>query len=107
MFKRCSAKSEWSFDLGVGEVIDLPIYVTVELQRRDRLNIQLPYKNCFCRQPFELAQGNIGAEIHSDAGINLNYAEDKYNQGTSPVVSCIQKLTKDDILQPFISKKNL
>ena len=38
-----------------------------------------------------------------DAGILLNYDDDDYSQGYNQIKEAFRALTKDDILQPYIS----
>ena len=47
----------------------------------------------------------IRNEKHPHAGLILNYAEDKNNQGYSHFVYCFQHSTKQGIHQNFIPQK--
>ena len=51
------------------------------------------------------AHCNIGKEKYPDAGILLNY-DDDFSQGYSHIKEAFRALTKDDILQPYISDDN-
>ena len=104
--KDVQQQSEWIFDLGVGERIDLAINVVVGFHQSERLNSQLLHKDSSKRPSVKFAQCIIGTERYPDAGINLNYAEDKNSQGYGRIVSCFTHLTKDDILQPYISQED-
>ena len=42
-------QDEWSFELGVGQGTDLPFYVLVGFQRKDRLTNQSFYFDSFYR----------------------------------------------------------
>ena len=57
----------------------------------------------FCRLPVVTAQAIIGTEKNPDAGILINYDDDYYSQGYSQTKEAFRALTKDDILQPYIS----
>ena len=49
------------------------------------------------------AQVVIGTERYLDSAILLNYEDDDYSQGYSQIKEAFKSLTKDDILQPYIS----
>ena len=57
----------------------------------------------FCRLPVVSAQCIIGTESYPDADILLNNDDDDYSQGYSQIKEAFRALTKDDILQPYIS----
>ena len=59
----------------------------------------------FCRLPVVSVQCIIGTEKYPDAGILLNY-DDDYNQGYSQIKEAFRALTKDDILQTYLSDDN-
>ena len=46
---------------------------------------------------------HIGTETYTDAGILLNYDDDDYSQRYGQTEEAFKALTKDDILQPYIS----
>ena len=59
----------------------------------------------FCRLPVVSAQCIIGTEVFPDAGISLNNDDDDDStQGHSEIKEAFRVLTKDDILQPYISE---
>ena len=60
----------------------------------------------FCRLPVVSAQCIIGTEKYPDAGILLNYDDDDYTQGFSQIKEAFRALTKDDILEPYITDDN-
>ena len=43
---------------------------------------------------------------YPDAGISLNYDDDGYAQGYHQIKEAFKPLTKDDILQPYISEED-
>ena len=45
-------------------------------------------------------------EKYPDAGLLLNYADDDYSQGYHQIKEAFKALTKDDILQPYISEED-
>ena len=59
----------------------------------------------FCRIPVVIAHCIIGTEKNPDAGLSLNYEyDDDYSQGYHQIKKAFKALTKDDILQPYISE---
>ena len=100
-------QSEWNFDLGVGEGVDLHICVIIDFQKRSKLNSQLLNSDKVLRTPVKFAHCNIGTEDHPDAGINLSNAEDKSNQSYSQIVSCFKQPTEDYLHQPSKSQKEV
>ena len=50
------------------------------------------------------AQFVIGTERYPDSAILLNYEDDDYSQGYGQIKEAFRALTKDDILQPYISE---
>ena len=50
------------------------------------------------------AQVVIGTERYADSAILLNYEDDDYSQGYGLIKEAFKALTKDDILQPYISE---
>ena len=59
-------------ELGVGDGIDIPIYVTVGFMQRDQFNQQHQNDDTFYRPAVVNAQCVIGIEKFPDAGINSN-----------------------------------
>ena len=53
------------------------------------------------------AQCIIGSEKFPDAGLNCNYAIETYSQAYGEFVPCFRHLTKDNILPPYITQKNI
>ena len=49
----------------------------------------------------------IRTEKNPDAAILLNYDDDDYSQGYHQIEEVFKVLTKDDILQPYISEEDL
>ena len=94
-----------TFELGVGEVIDRPIYVIVGFMQGDQFNQQHQKNDKLYRPSVAKAQCIVGSEKVPDAGINCNYTIDKNSQAYGEIVCCFRKLAKDNILQPYISQK--
>ena len=70
----------------------------------DRQNDQNLNNDTFVRLPVISAQVVIGTERYPDTGILLNYNDDDYSQCYGQVKEAFKALTKDDILQPYISE---
>ena len=57
----------------------------------------------FYRPQVTSTQCIIGTERYPDSGILLNYNDDDYSQGYGQIKEAFKALTKDDLLQPYIS----
>ena len=95
-----------NFELGSHENMNVPIWVIIGFQQRDRQDSQNLNNDTFCRIPVVSAQCIIGTEKYPDAGIILNYEDDDYSQGYHQIKEVFKALTKDEILQPYISDDN-
>ena len=58
----------------------------------------------FYRPPVTSAQCIIGTEKYPDRAILLKYEDDDYSQGYGQIKEAFRALTKDNILQPYISE---
>ena len=94
----------WTFELGTQEGINVPIWNNVGFQQMDRQNDQNLNNDTFVRLPVISAQCIIGTENFPDSAILLNYNDDNYSQGYGQIKEAFKALTKDDILQPYISE---
>ena len=102
--KEVNNQNLWNFELGSHENMNVPIWIIIGFQQRDRQNSQNLNNDTFCRLPVVSAQCIIGTEKYPDAGILLNYDDDDYSQGYHQIKEAFRALTKDDILQPYISE---
>ena len=102
--KHVNNQNVWNFELGSQENINVPIWVIIGFQQQDRQESQKLNNDTFCRLPVVSAQCIIGTEKYPDAGILLNYDDDDYSQGYHQIKEAFRALTKDDILQPYISE---
>ena len=102
--KEVNTQNFWTFELGVQENINVPIWVFVAFQQMDRQNDQNLNKDTFYRMPVTSAQCIIGTEKYPDNAILLNYDDDEYSQGYGEIVNAFRALIKDNILQPYISE---
>ena len=103
--KDVTTENNWIFELGVGNGIDIPIYVIVGFMQRDHFNQQHQSKDTFYRPSVVNSECIIGSGKYPDAGINCNYPIDKYSQAYGEIVSCFRHLAEDNILQPYITQK--
>ena len=104
--KEVNNQNVWNFEIGSHEDINVPTWIIIGFQQRDRQDSQNLNNDSFCRLPVVSAQRIIGTEKYPDAGILLNYDDDDYSQGYHQIKEAFRALTKDDILQPYISDDN-
>ena len=102
--KEVNNQNVWNFELGSRENMNMPIWIIIGFQQRDRQDSQNLNNDTFCRLPVVSAQCIIRTEKYPDAGILLNYDDDDYSQGYHQIKEAFRALTKDDILQPYISE---
>ena len=102
--KEVNTQNVWTFELGTQEGINIPTWVFVAFQQNDRQHDQNLNNDTFVRLPVISAQVVIGTERYPDSGILLNYEDDDYSQGYGLIKEAFRALTKDDILQPYISE---
>ena len=102
--KEVSNQKLWNFELGSQENMKVPIWTFIGFQQQDRQDSQNLNIDTFCRLPIVSAQCVIGTEKYTDAGVLLNYGDDDYSQGYHQIEEAFKALTKDDILQPYISE---
>ena len=104
--KEVNNQNLWNFGLGSHENMNVPIWILIGFQQRDRQDSQNLNNDTFCRLPVVSAQCIIGTEKYPDAGIFLNYDDDDYSQGYHQIKEAFKALAKDGILQPYISDDN-
>ena len=93
----------WTFELGTQEGINIPTWIFVGFQQNDKQHEQNLNNDTFVRLPVISAQVVIGTERYPDSAILLNYEDDDYSQGYGQIKEALKALTKDNILQPYIS----
>ena len=91
------------FELGSQENMNVPIWTFIGFHQRDREDSQNLNNDTFCRLPVVSVQCIIGTENYPDSEIMLNYDDDDYAHGYAQIKEAFRALTKDDILQPYIS----
>ena len=102
--KEVNTQKFWTFELGTQEGINIPIWIFIGYQQNDRQHDQNLNNDTFVRLPVISAQVVIGTERYPDSGILLNYDDDDYSQGYGLIKEAFEALTKDDILQPYITE---
>ena len=101
--KEVNTQNLWSFELGTHENMNVPIWIIVGFQQRDGQDSQILPNDTFCRLPITSAQCIISTENYPDSAILINYDDDDYNQGYGLINEAFKVLTKDDILETYIS----
>ena len=86
--------------------MNVPIWINIGFQQQDRQDSQDLKNDTFCRLPVVSAQCVIGTEKYPDTGILLNYDDDDYSQNYHQINEAFKSLTKEDILQPYISEED-
>ena len=102
--KEVNTQNFWTFELGTQEGINIPTWIFVAFQQNYRQHDQNLNNDTFIRLPVISAQVVIGTERYPDSAILLNYEDDDYSQGYGQIKEAFRALTKDDILQPYISE---
>ena len=102
--KEVNTQNLWTFELGTQEGINIPIWIFIAFQQIDRQNDQDLNNDTFYRPQVTSAQCIIGTEKYPDSGILLNYNDDDSSQGYGQIKEAFKALTKDNILQPYISE---
>ena len=106
LMKEVNNQILWNFELGSQESMNVPIWIIIGFQRRDREDSQNLNNVTFLRLPVVSAQCIIGREKYPEAGILLNYDDDDYSHGYSQIKDIFRVLTEDNILQPYLSEVN-
>ena len=104
--KEVNNQNLWNFELGSQENMNVPIWIIIGFQQQDRQDSQNLNIDTFCWLPVVSAQCVIGTEKYPDTGILLNHDDDDYSQGYHQIKEAFKALTKDDILQPYISEED-
>ena len=104
--KEVNNQNFWNFEFGSQENMNVPIWIIEGFQQQDRQNSQNLNNDAFFRLPVVSAQCSIGTEKYPDSAILLNYNDDDYSQGYHQIKDAFKTLTKDDILEPYISEED-
>ena len=101
--KEVNFRNLWKLELGSQESMNVPIWIIFGFQQQDKQDSQNLNNDTFCGLPVVSAQCVIGTEKYPDAGLLLNHEDDDLSQGYAQIKEAFRALTKDDILQPYIS----
>ena len=71
----------WTFELGTQEGINIPVWIIIEFQQKERQNSQNLINGTFHRPLVTNTQCIIGKENYPDSAFLLNYGDDEYSQG--------------------------
>ena len=105
--KELNTQNFWTFERGTQEADKVPIWIYVAFQQHDRQHDQNLNNHTFYRMPVTSAQCINGTEKYPDSAILLNFDDDDYSQGYGQIKEAFKALTKDNILQPYISEEHL
>ena len=99
--KEVTDRNQWKFEVDSQKSMNVPIWINIAFQQKDRQNSQHLSNDTFCRlPPVTTAQAVIVTEKYTDAAILSNYNDDDYSQGYAQIGEAFKALTKDDIFQP-------
>ena len=104
--KEVNNQSLWNLELSSHENMNVPVWINVGFQQIDRQDSQNLKKDNFSRLPVTSAECVIGMKKKPNSSIIVYYDDDDYSQGYVQIKEALNALTKDDILQPYISDDN-
>ena len=96
-------QNQWTFELGSQEGVNVPFWNFMGFQQKDRQNSAKGKIDTFYRPLVTSAQVILGTETYADAAIPLSYNNDECSQFNGQIKEAFEVLTKDDILQSYIS----
>ena len=101
--KQVITQNFWNFDLGTQDGNNAPIWIYVVFQQSDRQHDQNLNSDTLFIMPVTSAQGIIGSEEYRYSALLLNYNADDYSQAYGQITELCKPLTKNNILQLYIS----
>ena len=104
--KEVNTQNLWTFELGIQEGVNVPIWFIAGFQLSDRQHNQGLDNDTFHRPPVISVQCKIGTKKYPDSAIFLNYNDDDYSQAYGQMKEAFRVLSKDDILKPYKSDNN-
>ena len=104
--KKMKTQNFSTFEIGVREGINVPIWIYVVFQQSDRQHNQNLNNDTFYRMPITSCQCIIGTEKYPDNAILLNYNDNDYSQGYGQIKEAFKALTKDIILQQYTTEND-
>ena len=103
LLKEINTQKLWSFELDTQGELIVPIWTIVCFLGRERQDSQKTNNIKFYRPLVTSAQFIIGTEKDPDSGIILNYNDDDHSHGYGQIKEAFRSLTKDVILQPYLT----
>ena len=107
LMKKINIQIFWTFEVGTQEGINVPIWIIVGFQQKERQDSQKLNNDRFFRPPVTSAQCLISTEKDPDSSKLLNYDDDNYSQGYAQIEEVFRVLTEDDIFQPYRSDNDI
>ena len=92
-----------TFELGTQDCIIIHLWIFFGFQQRKRQDYRKINNDTFYRPPVTSAQCIIETDSYPDSAILLNYNDDDFCQEYGQTNEAFRALTKNDILQPYIS----
>ena len=92
--KEMNTQILWTFELGSGKGINVPMWNFVGFQRRKGQDSQILNKDTFCRHPVTSAQCIIGTEKCTASAVLLNNDGDEISQGFSQTKEAFRAFIK-------------
>ena len=102
--KEVNTQRFWTFELETQKGINIPTWIFIGFQQNYRQHDQNLNNDTFVRLSVISAQVVIGTERYPVSAILLNYEDDDYSQGYGQIKEAFKALTKDSILQPYITE---
>ena len=79
--KEVNNQNLWNFELGSHENMNVPMWIIIGFQQRDRQDSENLKNDTFCRLPVVSSQCIIVTEKLPDAGTLLTYDDDNDSKG--------------------------
>ena len=89
--------------MGTQEGINVPIWINVRFQHRDRQDSQNLNNDTLYRPPVKNAQCIIETKKYPDSGVLFNYDDEEFSQGYGQIKEAFRAFTKDNILNTYIT----
>ena len=97
IMKEVNTQNLWTFELGTQEGINVPRWIILGVEIRERQDSQHLNNDTFCRPPVTSAECNIGTRRYPDSAILLIYVDDFSSQGDGQIKEAFRAFTRDDM----------
>ena len=97
----------WTFELGTQDGTNVPIWIIIGFQQRERQDSQNLNIDTFCTPPVTIAQCISGTENHPGSANLLTCDDNDYSQAYGQIKEAFTALTKKDIPNPCITDHDL